>query len=148
MSSDNDRLLGTWKLLSASSTDASGARIDPPYGASPVGFLTYTEDHRVTALISYTGRKSLSIAAKGAALMEEQAEAFRTFLAYAGRYRLSGDRVIHSIEVSSIQNYVGKDLVRGIKLQGDRIVLSAPPTMVNGKVQSIDLVWERLAPGS
>jgi hypothetical protein len=148
MTSDKDRLLGTWKLVSASSTDASGAQIDPPYGASPVGFLTYTEDHRVTALISYSGRKTLSIGAKGPALVEEQAEAFNTFLAYAGRYRLEGDRVIHSIEISSIQNYVNKDLVRTVKLQGNQIVLLTPPTMVNGKIQTIELIWKRIEPGS
>ena len=56
----NDKLVGTWKLVSASSTTSTGERSETPYGLSPVGFLTYTEDGRVTALISYGGRKSLS----------------------------------------------------------------------------------------
>lgn len=144
MSGDNNRLLGTWKLVSASSTDTAGAQLEPPYGASPLGFLTYTEEGRVTALISYTGRKPLSIGAKGPALLEEQAQAFKTFLAYAGRYRLSDDKIIHSIDISSIQNYVGKELVRTVKFQGKQILLLTPPTMVNGKAQIIELVWERL----
>ena len=71
MSGDNDRLLGTWRLVSASSTDPSGAQTEPRYGINPVGFLTYTGDGRVTALISYSGRKQLCIGAKGPALMEE-----------------------------------------------------------------------------
>jgi hypothetical protein len=146
MTGDNDKLLGTWKLVSASSTDASGVQLEPPYGANPAGFLTYTEDGRVTALISYSGRKSLSIGAKGPALLEEQAEAFKTFLAYGGRYRLSDDKIIHSIEISSIQNYVSKEFVRSVKFQGNRILLLTPPTMVNGKIQIIELVWERLEP--
>ena len=144
MTDDNDKLLGTWRLVSASSTDPSGAKTDPPFGANPLGFLTYTDDGRVTALISYSGRKSLTIGAKGTALLEEQVEAFQTFLAYAGRYRLSGDKITHFVEVSSIQNYVDKELVRKIKFQGNRIVLSAPPTMVNGRIQTVELVWERL----
>lgn len=142
-----DKLVGTWKLVSASSTATSG-QSEPPYGINPVGFLTYTEDGRVTALISYGGRKPLSIGAKPPLLLEEQAEAFKTFLAYAGRYSLSGDKVIHSIEISSIQNYVNKELVRSVKFQGDRIVLVTPPTMVNGKIQTMELVWERLEVGS
>jgi hypothetical protein len=56
----NDKLVGTWKLVSASSTTSAGDRTESPYGPSPVGFLTYTADGRVTALISYGGRKSLS----------------------------------------------------------------------------------------
>ena len=148
MTGDTDKLLGTWKLVSATSRDASGAQLDAPYGSNPDGFLTYSEDGRVTALISYTGRKPLSVGAKGAALLEEQAEAFKTFLAYGGRYRLTGDKVIHSIEISSIQNYVNKELVRSVKFQGNRIVLLTPPTMVNGKIQTIELVWEHLESSS
>lgn len=147
MIGDNDKLVGTWKLVSASSTDAAGAEIEPPYGINPVGFLTYTLDGRVTALISYSGRKPLSMGAKPPALLEEQAEAFKTFLAYGGRYRLEADKIIHSIEISSIQNYVNRELVRRVKFEGHRLVLITPPTMVNGKMQTIELAWERLEPG-
>jgi lipocalin-like protein len=148
MTNGNAKLVGTWKLISASSSSASGEQNESPFGPNPVGILTYTDDGRVSALISYGGRKQLTIGAEPAALIEEQAEAFRTFLAYAGRYRLSGDTVVHSIEISSIQNYAGKELVRGLKFQGNQIVLVTPPTMVNGKIQSVELVWQRLEGGS
>ncbi len=144
----NDKLVGTWKLVSASSTTSAGEPSTAPYGPSPVGFLTYTEDGRVSALISYGGRKPLSVGGAALALQEEQAEAFKTFLAYAGRYTVSGDKVTHHIEISSIQNYVGKDLVRGIKFQSDQIALVTPPTTVNGKIQTVELIWQRLPPGS
>jgi Lipocalin-like domain len=144
----NDKLVGTWKLVSASSTTSAGDRTESPYGPSPVGFLTYTADGRVTALISYGGRKSLSVGAGPLAPLEEQAEAFRTFLAYAGRYTLSGDKVTHSIEISSIQNFVDKNLVRSVKFEGDRIILVTPPTPVNGKIQTVELIWQRLPAGS
>jgi len=139
----NDKLVGTWKLVSASSTTSAGDRSEP-YGPNPVGFLTYTGDGRVTALISYSGRKPLSVGAQPV----EQAEAFKTFLAYAGKFTLSGDKVIHRIEVSSIQNYVDRDLIRTVKFQGDQITLVTPPSPVNGKVQIIELIWQRLAVGS
>jgi hypothetical protein len=145
MVSMNDKLVGTWKLVSASSTTSKGESLESPYGANPEGFLTYTADGRVTALISYDSRKPLSF---GGGTKDEQAEAFNTFLAYAGRYMRSGDKVIHHIEISSIQNYVGKDLVRSIKFQGDQIILVTPPTPVNGKIQVVELVWQRLLLGS
>lgn len=140
----NDQLVGTWKLVSATSATASGTQSEPPYGKDPVGFLTYTSDGRVSALISYGGRKPIPLGAKPPALVEDQAEAFKTFLAYAGRYRVNGDKVVHSIEISSIQNYVNKELIRSIKLQDDQITLVTPATMVNGKIQTIELVWQRL----
>ena len=143
-----DKLVGMWKLVSASSTASTGERSETPFGPNPAGFLTYTGDGRVTALISHGGRKPLSPGAAGRALQEEQAEAFKTFLAYAGRYTLSGDKVTHHIEISSIQNYVGKDLVRSVRFQGDQIKLVTPPTPVNGKIQTVELIWQRLRAGS
>ena len=137
----NDKLVGTWKLVSASSTTSAGERSASPYGSQPAGFLTYTSDGRVSALISYDGRKSLSY---GGGSPEEQAEAFKTFLAYAGTYRLDGDKVTHHVEVSSIQNYVDKDLVRSVKFKDDQIILLTPPMRMNGKMQTIELIWQRL----
>ena len=137
--------MGTWKLLSVSGITSTGERSETPYGSNPVGFLTYTADGRVSALISYAGRRSLSA---GGGSPQEQADAFKTFLAYAGRYTLSADKVIHHVEISSIQNYVDKDLVRTVKFQGDQIVLVTPPTRVNGKIQTMELTWQRLPAGS
>lgn len=139
-----DKLVGTWQLLSASSTTSTGERDENPYGRNPRGFLTYGGDGRVTALISYGGRKPLSAAVS----QEEQAEAFKTFFAYAGRYTVSGDQVTHHIEVSSIQNYVNRELVRTFTMEGDRIILVTPPTLVNGKIQTVTLTWQRLPDNS
>jgi hypothetical protein len=139
----NDKLVGTWKLVSASSTTSSGERNDAPYGPRPEGLLTYG-DGRVIALISYGGRKSLSV---GGGSLDEQAEAFKTFLAYAGRYIFNGDKVIHHVEISSIQNYVGKDLVRTVRFRGDQIILVTPPTRINREIQIVELIWQRLPVG-
>jgi hypothetical protein len=109
-----------------------------------VGFLTYTADGRITAMISYDGRKPLSVGAG----TEEKAEAFNTFLAYAGSYTLKGDKVIHHVEISSIENYVGRDLVRSVKFEDDQIILVTPPTPMNGKLQTFELIWRRLTVGS
>lgn len=141
---ESEKLVGTWKLVSALSTSSNGERDQVPYGSGPEGVLTYGADGRVTALISYGGRNPLSVQATA----EEQAAAFKTFFAYSGSYTLSADKVVHKIEISSIQNYVGNDLVRTIRFEGDRIMLVTPPTLVNGKVQTIELTWQRLPKGA
>jgi len=56
-----DELVGTWRLLSASLSTAGGARDDAPFGLSPTGFLTYTQEGRMSAMISYSARKPLSV---------------------------------------------------------------------------------------
>jgi hypothetical protein len=138
-----EKLVGTWRLVSASSVTSKGERNETPYGIGPTGILTYTADGRITSLISYGDRKPLSVGAKA----EELVEAFNSFLAYTGTYTLGDDKVTHHIEISLIQNYVGKDLVRTIKFHDDHIVLTTPPTLVNGKIQSIELTWQRVVSG-
>jgi Lipocalin-like domain len=134
-----DRLVGTWRLVRAIGTTAAGERNENPYGVGPSGLLTYSSTGRVIALIGFGGRRSLSVRAK----TEEKAEAFDTFLAYAGRYSLLGSRVTHHVEISSIQNYVNRDLVRTVSFEDDRMTLVTPPTPVNGKVQTLELTWQR-----
>ena len=135
-----NRLAGTWKLVSACGRTLDG-QSETPYGPNPAGLLTYTGDGRVASVISYSGRKSLPVTG---GTLEQQAEAFRTCLAYAGSYTLAEDKVTHHVEVSSIENYVNRDLVRDLKVEGDRMVLITPPTSVNGKIQSVELTWQRL----
>ncbi len=138
----SNKLTGTWKLLSASSKALNGEYNESPYGPNPTGLLTYTGDGRVASVISYGGREPLPITG---GTIEDQASAFKTCLAYAGSYTLRGDKVVHHVEVSSIQNYVNRDLVRDVKFEDDCIVLVTPPTPVNGKIQCISLTWQRLS---
>jgi hypothetical protein len=143
-----DAILGTWKLVSASSSTDRGERNDTPFGPSPKGLLTYTQDGRMTAMISYGGRKRLSSSDSRSAPAEEQAEAFRTFVAYAGRYTLNGDKIIHHAEISSIQDWVDTDLIRSVKFEGERIVLVSPPIAADGQMQTFELTWRRLPANS
>jgi hypothetical protein len=141
-------ILGTWKLVTASSSTSGGKRDASPFGQNPTGFLTYTQDGRMTAMISFGGRKRLSTTDSGSASAEEQAEAYRTFVAYAGRYTLNSDNVIHHVEISSIQDWAGTDLVRRIKFEAEQIVLVAPPASGDAEPQSFELIWERLPASS
>jgi lipocalin-like protein len=57
------------------------------------------------------------------------------FVAYAGRYRFHGDRVIHHVELSLFPNWVGSDQQRWLQLAGDRLTLSASPLLLAGTQQ-------------
>ena len=72
---DSNNLVGTWKLVSASTSTAKGEKNDNPYGQNPVGFLTYTADGRMSVIITEDARKPLSVADRVAAPVEERADA-------------------------------------------------------------------------
>jgi hypothetical protein len=130
--------------ISATDTTGKGQLITNAYGLNPTGFLTYTADGRMMAIIANGGRKPLSVPDRVSAPAEERAEAFATMVAYAGRYTLSGDKVIHHIEVTDVQNFVGIDAVRTIvKVEDKRVTLLA--ALFKGGLQvTEELVWERM----
>lgn len=140
-----DALVGTWKLVSATDTTEKG-EVRGAYGPNPTGFITYTADGRMMAIITNDGRKPLSVPDQVSAPAEERAEAFATLVAYAGAYTVTGDKVIHHVEVAWMQNVVNMDLVRFIvNLQGDRVTLRTTPFSRGGvQVAHEDLVWERI----
>jgi hypothetical protein len=138
-------LVGTWKLVSASYTTDKGKVIHNVYGLNPTGFLTYTADGRMMAIITDGGRKPLSVPDRVSAPASERAEAFATSVAYGGRYTLDGDKVIHHVEVSAMQNVVNTELVRTIvKLEGKRVTLRTPFFSRAGLKVTEELVWERM----
>jgi len=138
-----DQVAGTWRLVAASAWNGS-TRNDAPYGPAPLGLITYTRDGRVMAIICHSGRKPLASGDRISASTDERAEAFATSFSYAGRYSLSGDKIIHGVELASVQNWVDTDLVRLVRLEGNRITLTTPPISVGGEIRTTELVWERV----
>jgi Lipocalin-like domain len=109
-----DSVVGTWRLVSTTATTDKGEVDKAVLGQHPSGLLTYTADGRMMAIISDDGRKPLSVADRVSAPAEERAQAYSTFMAYAGRYTFTCDKVVHHVEVASLQNWVnhGPNTVR------------------------------------
>src|SRR5882724_429329 len=79
-------LVGTWKLISGKTVAVASNESSALYGERPSGFITYTRAGRVSVIIAADGRRPLSVDDRIAAPAAERAEAFATFIAYAGRY--------------------------------------------------------------
>ncbi len=145
LAQSNKTLVGTWKLESATITTDRG-EVRNSWGAHPIGFLTYTEDGRMSAILTLDERKPLSVSDFISAPADERAEAFASMTAYAGRYTFTEEKVVHHVEAASTPNDVGTDLTRLVKLDGDRLtLLVAKPYLRGGiMVRSQELIWKRL----
>src|SRR5262245_15445822 len=69
-----DSLVGTWKLVSVSSSTDKGQVNNAVYGPDPSGLLTYTANGRMSVIITDDGRKPLSVNDRLAASREERAQ--------------------------------------------------------------------------
>jgi Lipocalin-like domain len=148
-STQNNPLIGIWKLISATAIHPDGTVTPEVYGANPSGYITYTPDGHMMVMFSRSDRLSLSKNVGSPLSREihvvpisELAQAFTTFNAYAGRYTLNGNTVTHHIEVASIPNRVGTELVRMFSVNGNRVTLKTLPTLNNEVLQVFELVWE------
>jgi Lipocalin-like domain len=135
-------LVGTWRLASCVRR-RSGGRTEHPFGEQPVGLLLYTQDGRMSVHLAFGDREPLSSLDLAELPEAEAALAFRTYLGYGGRYRISGDTVVHEVEVSSIPDWVGTELVRRVSTSGEALVLRTPEELTAEGPVVWELQWLR-----
>ena len=139
------QIVGTWKLLAMTYRDeATGAQRDL-WGERPIGFLSYTPGGRMSAVLAAADRK-VAAASAGQSSVDEQARLFRDSFGYAGTYTLTGDGVVHHVEVASDPTWIGQDQVRTVRLEGARLIVSAPPmrTAADPNPRAMVLTWEKI----
>ena len=96
--------------------------------------------------ISQTGRVPIGGGLLSAPA-EARSEAFGTFVAYSGTFRVHDHDVIHDVEMSLFPDWVGTQQRRHVKLSqdGSSLVLSTDPIPVSGQVVGHHLYWARIS---
>ena len=58
---------------------------------------------------------------------EDRAAAFRSMLAYSGKYRTEGNRIIINVDIAWDESWNGTEQVRYYRIQGDQLHIEAAP---------------------
>src|SRR5215510_11473131 len=109
---DKTRIVGTWKLVSVVYEDQETKARTPVYSEHPKGYQIATPEGRWLALVTAEGRKVPQTDA-------DRAQALRTMISYAGRYRVEGGKVVTKVEVAWNEAWVGGEQTRFIRFEGD-----------------------------
>jgi len=144
--SARDRLIGTWRLISAEALRPDGTMQPfPEFGPHPIGYLMYDK----------TGHMCVTLANPNVLLWadptkptdSERALTHKSMEAYCGTYevREKDGQVIHRPELAEWPYYIGSDQVRNFRLEGDRLILSLEETIPNGGRRRSEITWERVA---
>lgn len=145
-------LVGAWSLVryQVSVEDGQGGeRVVFPLGERATGLLSYAEGGTVTALLSADTRASLGVDTLEEAHKASEAAraaAFDTYLAYGGTYRIEGDEVVHTLELSLQPDTVGTSQRRRFALDGRTLSLSYTSRSRSGRLRRHELVWARRSP--
>jgi len=136
---DRKAIVGTWKLVSVVYEDVATKERSPVYGEHPTGRQIATADGRWVAVVTAEGRPIPKTDA-------ERAQALKTMIAYTGRYRVEGGKVITKVDAAWNQAWVGGEQVRAIRFDGDRLYIESPPMPhpnMNDKVVRVIVEWVR-----
>lgn len=143
-SETRDRIVGTWKLVSAEEITKDGAtRPFPGFGPHAKGFLMYQREGYMCAQLVNPDR--LKWADPAHATTEEKVAAAEGTFSYCGRYEIDVNHkwIVHLPEVATDPGYVGSRQIRPFSFENGRLVLSDveknDPTVARWKI-----VWEKV----
>ncbi len=115
-------------------------------GPTPEGLLVYSADGTMIAMMGLGERRRFGLDDVTGGTSDEQATAFRTFIAYGGAYEIDGSTVTHFVECSLFPNWIGTAQQREWELdkQGERVTFRSPPLVLGGVTRRQRLIWERV----
>jgi hypothetical protein len=137
-------LVGTWRLVTWTSEGEDG--VQTPMGERPEGVVVYTADGTMITTIGRAGRPWIDGTDMHGGPVEQRLEAWSTFIAYSGSFRVDGGDLVHDVTMSLYPNWVGTSQRRHVTLSedGSALVLSADPFVVRGRLGTHVLTWVRV----
>ena len=139
MDINSEALIGTWKLVSCFMEDVETKEQKPVWGEHPNGYIVLTSGGRWIVIQTAEGRKAPKTD-------EDRAAAFRSMLAYSGKYRAEGNKIVINVDISGDEAWNGTEQIRYYRLEGDQLHIEAAPqpyANFDGKVMRGVLIWER-----
>jgi Lipocalin-like domain len=125
-------IVGTWKLVRASAKDAKGNPLPEPYNGKGIGRVVFTADGRMQSVVC-DGRR------------EMPPDQTRDYNSYCGNYSFDGTRLVTRVDAASDPNRIGSDQIRGVRFDGERMILSPPPRATGAGQEYRELTWEKIA---
>ena len=140
LADDREQLLGVWKLQTYEVEFQDTGERKASFGTHPNGFIIFTTEGRMMAVLTAEGREAPKTDA-------DRAAAFVTMFAYSGMFRLEGDHWITKVDTSWNESWVGTDQVRFYQLDRDALTVTstwrAYPNF-DGRIAGGFLTWVRV----
>ncbi|MGA8371411.1 MAG: lipocalin-like domain-containing protein [Acidimicrobiales bacterium] len=142
----SSRLVGTYRLVSMEHY-ADDGEVGRPFGDAPEGFITYTPEGYMLAILSRPDRAPFVDGDILGGSEAEQAAAFLSASSFAGRYEVRDNQVVHHLEAATFPNWKGTTQARDFELTDAHLTLFPPKLLMEGKLRRSRVHFERLRGG-
>lgn len=137
------QIYGSWKLISLTHVNSRNEEMDL-YGKDPIGILTYDSAGYMNAQFGSRNRENFQDESLSGGKDEEILSAYKTYMAYFGRYKEEEPgKIVHDVEGALFPNWQGHQEVRFAEIIGDKLIITIPPTLVNGEEITLKAVWRK-----
>jgi Lipocalin-like domain len=111
-------LVGVWKLISYLTEFQDGSPTRATFGEHPTGYIIFTREGRLMAIVEAEGRKAPSTDSDRAALL-------KSLVAYSGKYRVEGNQWIASVDAAWNPAWDGTEQARTFQIVGNRLMVTS-----------------------
>lgn len=146
MTTTIDDLVGAWRFVSAEEVFSDG-ECRPQFGSHADGYLSYSSNGIVTAVLGSMDRPTGNAATPDGVTDEELVAMARDFIAYGGPFTLDSatDTVTHHIDVALFPGWQGGTQVRTFTVRDNLLHGKTPPaTAADGRSFHVELTWGRV----
>ena len=140
-----EQLIGAWHL-DEWRIEYSNGKVTHPYGKDAVGQILYTSDGEMSATVSIAKRDVVEADNIRDAEADRLTGLYKSYFHYAGRWRLDGDDVVHSVLYSLNPNMVNTEQRRHARLLESKkqLHLSAIESLGDAASRKHLLVWKKM----
>jgi hypothetical protein len=133
------QIVGSWRVVSYELEFQDGSERVFPLGTHLNGYLIFGSDGRMMAYLEAQGRKAPQTD-------EERSAAYKSLLAYTGKYRVQGNKWITKVDGAWNVEWVGTEQERAFTLNGDRLYVATQWLQIalyGGKMLRAQITFER-----
>lgn len=118
-------VVGTWQLTGFSQEYLDTKEVTRPYGDRPTGYIQYSPGGHVVVFLA---RDDLPRPAAAAYTDADHAAVHKGIIgAYAGTYRVEGNKVINRILTAWRPEWIGGDQTRYFEIEGRTLTIKTAP---------------------
>ncbi len=138
-----EQLVGTYRVLMVEHYTDDG-EVGRPFGDDPQGVIVYTPERYMTAVLMQSGRPHFAAGDVLGGTDAEKAAAFESANAFAGRWEVVGDEIVHHLEVTTFPNWVGTQQRRRFEVTDTHLTLYPPSMLMAGAWRHARVHCERV----